>query len=551
MRQERRQAQETSRRLLAVLLVLCLLAGGLGTRLWYLQGERGAILSGLASGQQAERLRLDNPRGTIYDRHGVPLSDPRTYWGVAVFPRLLPDRPDAAAALAPALGREPGTLQQELQAAQQPFWLDRRLDAPGAAAVSALGLPGISVAAVHTRYGPDALAQHLIGYINASGGQLGLEATYDQWLQGEGGPALEVDLDGHGHPLAGLGVHSVTLPGRPPGDLVLTIDAEVQRAVEQTLDKAGVQRGAAVVLDVKSGDVLAMASRPRFDPENPPAAVADAPLLNRALAAYEPGSTFKVLVAGAALEEGVAGLHSPFYCPGFYDMGDYQPHCDVPTGHGHLDLEEALAVSCNVTFITLGVERLGRQRLLAYAHRFGFGQPTGIGAYGDQGGILPPLDLPGQVAQFSFGQALTATPLQVAHLLLVAAGGGIDPGLRLVQSGPPGAIAPRAPVRLLSPDTASALQQALKAVTDPGGEGTGKAAWVSGYGSAGKTGTAQGVVDGAPATHAWFAGYTPVANPRYVITVFLEGGGYGGITAAPLFRQMAEAIFAVASKTDS
>ena len=545
MRRRRRMA----RRPLAVLLTLWLLLSGLGGRLWQLQLTRGPVLAGRADGQQAQRLLIDAPRGVIRDRHGVPLSDPREYHGLAVFPRLITDAPVAAEALAPTLGLATADLRRQLAAAREPFWLDRRLDPATAAAVEALHLPGVSVAPVHTRYGPGALAQHLVGYINAAGGQLGLEAVYDQWLQGEGGMALEVTLDGRRRPLAGLGIRPVSREGRPPGDLTLTLDAGIQRAVEQAM--TGVERGAAVVLDAHSGDILALVSRPGFDPADPAAATGDAPLLNRALAAYEPGSTFKVLVAGAALEEGLATLDSGFYCPGVYDMGDYQPHCDVVTGHGQLNLEEALAVSCNVTFITLGVERLGRQRLLAWARRFGFGALPGVGAFGEQAGVLPALDLPGDVAQFSFGQALTASPLQIARLLLVVANGGVDPGLRLIQAGPPGAGARPTPMRLLSPATAAALQRALRGVADPDGIGTGKAAWVPGPGSAGKTGTAQGVVGGAPASHAWFAGYTPADDPKYVIAVFLEGGGYGGLMAAPLFRQVAEAIFAVAPAGNS
>ena len=545
MRRRRRMA----RRPLAVLLTLWLLLSGLGGRLWQLQLTRGPVLAGRADGQQAQRLLIDAPRGVIRDRHGVPLSDPREYHGLAVFPRLLTDAPVAAEALAPALGLATADLSRQLAAAREPFWLDRRLDPATAAAVEALHLPGVSVAPVHTRYGPGALAQHLVGYINAAGGQLGLEAVYDQWLQGEGGMALEVTLDGRRRPLAGLGIRPVRLEGRPPGDLTLTLDAGIQRTVEQAM--TGVERGAAVVLDAHSGDILALVSRPGFDPADPATATGDAPLLNRALAAYEPGSTFKVLVAGAALEEGLATLDSGFYCPGVYDMGDYQPPCAVVTRHRQLNLEEALAVSCNVTFITLGVERLGRQRLLAWARRFGFGALPGVGAFGEQAGVLPALDLPGDVAQFSFGQALTASPLQIARLLLVVANGGVDPGLRLIQAGPPGAGVRPAPMRLLSPATAAALQRALRGVADPAGIGTGKAAWVPGPGSAGKTGTAQGVVGGAAASHAWFAGYTPVDDPKYVIAVFLEGGGYGGLMAAPLFRQVAEAIFAVAPAGNS
>lgn len=536
------------RRLCLVGAVVCCCALSLGLRLYWLQVQQGQVLASAARRQQSERLPVTVPRGTIYDRNHVPLSDPQTYYGVAVFPGLVPNRPQVATVLAQALGRDEGEVAASLAGTGLPFWLDRRLNPASARAVADLQLPGVVLAPLRTRYGPDALARHLVGYINNDGGQLGLEASYDAQLRGDSANALAVDLDGRGAPLAGVGVHLVQQRGKPPYDLVTTLDARIQGAVEKVLDSLHIGRGAVVVLDPHTGEVLASASRPNLDPADPGAAAGDAPLLNRALSAYEPGSTFKVAVAAAALEEGLVDLNSPFVCKGYYDLGDYKPRCDLWTGHGHETFADAIAKSCNVAFISVGKDRLGGTRLLQWTRRLGFGQVTPLHAFGEQPGELPELDLPGKVAQLSFGQALTATPMQVAHLFSIVANGGVDQGLRLVQAvtdqaGNVVSLGPQpAPVRRFSGSTARQLQGALLRVTDPKGEGTGRAAWLPVYGAAGKTGTAQGLLDGQPTNHAWFAGYVPAEAPRYVITVFLEGGGYGGVKAAPVFRQIAEAI---------
>lgn len=565
---------ESVRRRIAWAAAGCLLAAAaLVARLWHWQVRAAPALVREAVAQRMVALPLA-ARGQIRDRHGQPLTDPQPRWAVAAFPPLVQDRGAAAAALAPVLG--PEAAARLLDPGGHARWLARGLDAQVAAQVAALGLPGVVAVRQDERYGPGALARHLVGYVNVAGGQLGLEATYERLLAGTAGPHLAAFRDGHGQPLAGLGVREVEVEaGKEPWDLYLTLDARLQAAVEAALDgytpppdAAGPPdgdaaapvpgqgpggpplRAAVVVLDPASGDILAMASRPNFDPtQGPPAEGGQwAPLLNRAVAAFPPGSTFKPLVAAYALAQGAIRPDERIFCPGHYDLGDARFHDYVPGGHGWVDMRQALAVSCNIYFIRLGYERLGREGLLAAARAFGLGEPTGLNLWGEAAGALPAAQYPGEVAQLAFGQGLTATPLQMARAYAALLRGGELPPLGLVArvAAPSGEVLvrpARTPARQAVPaPAATAVAGMLAAVTEPGGSGTGQAAWVPGAGSAGKSGSAQW---GPGPAHAWFIGWVPLASPRYVIAVFVEEGSLGGRVAGPLFRAVAERILAV------
>ncbi|MFO7172237.1 MAG: penicillin-binding transpeptidase domain-containing protein [Bacillota bacterium] len=544
------------RRIPWVLAGFLLLWSLLGWRTWYWQSGVAPLVR--AVHQHALTLPLQS-RGWIRDRNGVPLTDPRPAWAVALFPAHF--RAGAAGAgtaaearLAGALGMPPARLSQLLRAAgESPTWLVRGLSAAEARRVADLGLPGVAVVEQPERYGPRALARHLVGYVNLSGGVQGLEAAFDAELRGEGGLHLAGYGTGRGAPFQGLGIRPVTVTlEKPPWDLYLTLDSRLQAAVEAALDAAAPEaRAAAVVLDPHTGEVLALASRPQFDPRvGPPPGEGDGgELINRALAAYPPGSVFKALVAAAALEEGLVTPDTLFDCPGHYAIGDQIFREPVPGGHGRITLAEALHLSCNIFFIHLGYQVLGREGLLAAARRFGLGAPTGIGLPEEDKGVLPELRWDGEVAMFAFGQgAFGATPLQVARAYAALATDGRLPPVRLVDrlTTPAGKTVEQFPRRAgeaaVSPEVARTMQAILQGVTQPGGVGTGQKAWVPGWGSAGKTGSAEAAGD---AVHAWFVGWVPLHQPRYVIAVLVEEGGAGGEAAAPIFRAIAEAILAL------
>lgn len=530
-------------------------------QLWRWQVREAPVLARRAAAQRMRALQLA-PRGLVLDRLGRPLTDPQPRWDVAVFPALAGSPDEVARALARATG-EPAPVwagRLRAHAGAGPYWAGAELTAGPARAVAAAEIPGVAAVPRPVRYGPGALARHVIGYVNQAGGQLGLEAAFDAELRGDAGPHVAAFVDGSGRPLEGLGVRAVDVPaGKPPLSIRLTLDGRAQAAVERILDgwsppgPGAPLRAAVVVLDPRSGDILAMASRPQFDPLRPPVGpgapgAAWAPLVNRAVAPYPPGSVFKPVVAAAALETGAVAPGEPFECSGSYTIGGQTFTDPRPGGHGRITLAGALAQSCNITFIRIGYERLGTDRMLATARRFGFGAPVGIGLREEAGGFLPAPRYGGEVAQLAFGQGLLVTPLQVARAYAALVRDGLLPPVGLVDAvlGPDGTPlrrGPRAPaVPALAPEVARQIARDLEGVTDPDGTGTGRNAWVPGWGSAGKTGSAEVVTPDGLVVHSWFAGWTPLRDPRLVIAVLIEEGGAGGQGAARLFREVAQAL---------
>lgn len=562
--------RQVARRLGAAMCAVVLILGGLGYRLVDVQALHGEELTLQAHAQRTQRLTVRPGRGLLLDRQGRPLTGPEAGWGLAAFPVRLEDLDHVATALHAVLGDPVDELAARLGASSDgpasPLWLSRNLTAAQAEQLKAMALPGLEVLPVVSPFGKGSLAHHLVGYLNSAGGQTGLEAQLEPWLGGQSQPALDEVLDGEGHLIAGLADRGELTPGRPQYDAVTTIDLNLQRKVEAILDAAssqrqvegkGVLQGAAVVVDVATGAVRAMVSRPDYDPVADPGSRPDNGthfLLNRAISAYTPGSIFKVLVAAEALEAGVISPSDTYDCQGHFDVGDYHPTDDIHQGHGRITFADALAESCNVTFMHVGYDLLGRQRLLHAAERFGLGKLTALGLPGEQAGYLPLLSQDYQVAQMSFGQGLTVTPVQMAQVIQAVANGGRLEPLYLVQAlrdtaghELPSPLPRPVARQVIPPWVDDSLHKLLAGVTQLGGKGTGQAAWVSEAGSAGKTGSAEGTMNGQAALHAWFMGYTPLEHPRYAIVVFVEGGGLGGMVAAPIFRDIATAALQVST----
>lgn len=550
---------KTAQRMLWLCVIMLIVMGALTYRVFDLQILQEAELTRQVFSQRTDSLPLQMRRGRILDRNGVDLTDPHSGYGLAAFPRLMGDPEATAWALVPVLGEEAATrVLAYSRANYQAAWVVEGLEADEAEQVEALDLPGIAVGPTGFRYGSESLARHLVGYANAEGGQTGLELVFEEALRGGNVPHLTATYDGRGRPLHEEGIR-VVQPRDPsdkePFDLHTTIDARIQAAVEEAMDQvghpvSGPLRAAAVVMDVKTGEPLAIASRPNFKQTVLPT---ESQLRNRALTPYETGSVFKPIVAAAALEKGEVSMDEVFECGGVYQLGDTQFHDVEGTPHAQVTFAEAIAQSCNIPFIEVGYERLGGEALLEAARRFGFGSTTGAlpEAY-EPSGHLPELKYGGDVAQFSFGQGgLMATPLQVARAYVAIANGGVLHPARLVTAirKPSGEVVSRPhaeePRRVMSTATARQLQSALLMATHPDGQGTGRSAWVEGVGAAGKSGSADTVMDGNPATHAWFAGWFPVEQPRYVVVVMIEDGKAGGTFAAPLFQRIAQGILAL------
>ena len=427
-------------------------------------------------------------------------------------------------------------------------------------------------------YPTSTFAAHLLGYVREISdeqlrqgryrrgdmiGQMGLERLLDEHLRGrDGGERIEVDA-------LGRPVQVMRREEPHPGaQVITTVDRRIQEAAERAL--AG-HAGAVVVMDPRNGDVLALTSSPAFgldlfagniDREAWQQLVRDPghPLLNRAhQSQYAPGSVFKVIVAAAGLQEGSLTPMDRTHCTGHFQLGAWTFQDWKQGGHGTVDLRAALVNSCNVFFYQHGL-RVGPEAIARYARAFGLGSATGIDLMGEKPGLVPAPELKrrqgrpwlgGDTVNVSIGQGqLLVTPLQVARMMAAVANGGILWKPRMVQrvERADGTIAHVEPTRAtghvdLAPVVWAFLRDALAGVVL---EGTGNAARLPGVDIAGKTGTAQSQAKSDASRgqdHAWFASFAPVQDPQYVVVVMVERGGKGGQVAAPIARQIYQAIF--------
>lgn len=460
-------------------------------------------------------------RGNIVDRHGTPLHYPTWTSAIVQF-------------------SDNGTSLLDF-----PRKIARNVDEAHITEILRGGRDnGLWVVPEETRYGPLSIARHVVGHVRANAyispsdnvGESGLEKWFQSTLAGGYPASAGIVLTGEGSGLPGSGVR-IAPPQNMPNDLFTTLDASVQRAVEDALDSAGVESGAAVVLDVATGEILAMASRPEFDQNHPERSLDDpsSPFVNRAVSAFPPGSAWKPVVVALALEKGLIDENSTFLCDGEVEIGGRTISCGSrEEGHGEVTIKEAVAHSCNSALIQLAL-KLSSRDLVEFARSTFFGVPTGIELPGEASGVLPDpyLMYAGDVANFSIGQGyLSVTPLQVAAFFRAIASGGEWRSPELIVG------AEQEVCRLFSLGTAKVLQEALLLAAR---QGTGREAYVPVYGCAGKTGTAEtGLPSGT--SHAWFSGWAPVIAPKYAVTVFVEEGGDGPGVAAPIFRDIVERI---------
>ena len=484
-------------------------------------------------------LTLAKTRGKIYDRNGNALVG-GTYRYKAV---VIPSAESAATLFRYLTAEQLDAISASLKGSF-PF----TADVPDGTCES----EGITVYRVPQRYAENSLAVHLVGYCGQNGGESGIEYAYDEWLSDAAGEfTVTCRINASGQSLEGARQEVTDTTANSDIGVMLTIDRDLQNIVE-TAAATHLDCGAVVLLDAASSEVLAMASLPNYDRGDIAAVLSDSrsPLVNRAIAPYNVGSVFKPVVAAAALEHGLAPDES-YECVGAVQIGSLTMGCINHTAHGEVTLREAVAHSCNTYFIN-AARQTGGAEILAMAEALGFGQSTRLGTnYSGAAGTLPTqqsLTLPAELANFSFGQGkLTVTPVQVAGMFAAIARGGdyIEPyvvkGLtdnqRSIISNPVQPVTRRAMRR----ETAETLGECLRAAVL---EGTAKAGASDSVTSAAKTGTAEtGIIrNGRTITQAWYAGYFPYENPRYVCVVLAEGGTSGGASAGPVFKEIAERV---------
>ena len=416
---------------------------------------------------------------------------------------------------------------------------------------------GISVIERRKQADADMPAVHLIGYTDETStiGIAGLEKAYQSVLNSNKSIYALATTDAKNQFLDEYGYQIKEIESNNPLSLKLTLDYHMQKLAEEVMDKM-VKSGAVAIIDILSGDILVLSSRPGFNPEDVSKYLKDErqPLFNRAIAGYTPGSIFKIITTAAALEENT-NIDMLFDCPGFYMLGDQMFKCwnYESGGHGTINLVNGFAQSCNSYFIQLGIS-MGSERMLNMAKEFGLGSVTGLTAQNipEYAGLLPSKDKlisDGNIANLAMGQGkILVTPIQAANIAAIIANGGIRNNLNLVDCivNKKGDIIrdlkKREWERVISRETAKKLMDMMGATVEIG---TGQRANIGGYGgAAGKTGSAETGLfeDGRRIIHAWFTGYFPYVEPRYAMCVFVEDGIGGGTSAAPIFAEIAARI---------
>ncbi len=504
----------------------------------------------LATAAQVQgRYTLDvaDSRGGIYDRNFRPLVNDTHRYVASVLPT-----PQAAAELLRVMPEE----ERESVISRLSGGLPFVLEVP----TNDIYAVGIDVFQVPNRYTSSQPAPHLVGYLGDGGrrGVFGIERSYDSLLE-EAGATFQAkyQVDATGRTMEGGGVEIFRENESSAAGVVLTLDRELQLLTQNALAQ-GCEKGAALVLDIAMGEILAMASLPAFDPNNVAASLqsTDAPFINRALSGYNIGSVFKLAVACAALEGGISASY-PYVCQGFIDVEGQVFRCNNHAVHGPLSMAKALEVSCNTYFIHLA-QQMDPGFLLAVCRHLGLGEESelapGLTAQAGNLPTLKELSSPAALANFSFGQGSSlATPLQIARIVSIIGndGAAITPSLvrGFTQDGL--SFSERAPnyagSQVLSLQTARKMQELMVGVVE---DGSGRTARPLVGSAGGKTSSAQtGFVTGEgkeakEIVHAWFAGFYPAQQPRYSIVVFVEGGESGERVAAPIFKQIADGIAA-------
>ena len=537
-------------------------------RAFYLQIIQHEDMLKRAEKQHQRIVPLTPARGAIMDRNGTPLAVSVEMDSCYAEPHHIQDIDGTAAVLAPLLGTSKNEIVRKLTTSKHFIWLERRLTPEIAVRVKNMKLRGIGFVKENKRFYPNIeIASHVLGFTGQEpNGLEGIELKYDTTILGNTG-FLVTERDNLGRDIT---VKNTIIKNTSPGkNVILTLDKNIQYITEKELAKAvtesGAKNGMALVMETGSGRILAMANFPSFNP-NAYSKYSQAELRNRTVAdSFEPGSTFKVFLIAAALEEKIIKPADSFNCEnGSYKIADRTIH-DTHS-YGRLSVADVLKYSSNIGAAKIGL-KLGDERLFHYLKNFGFGERTGVDLPGESPGNLRDKRrwYGVELANISFGQGVSASAIQLTSAISAVANGGnlmkpyiveriLDDSGQEVQK-----FEPQTLHRVISQETAQQMTKMMETVTSNGGTGTSAA--VEGFRVAGKTGTAQKVDSvtrryGAKRT-ASFVGFIPADKPRLTILVVVDEpktSQYGGVVAAPAFRAIAQntlAYLKVAPQTET
>lgn len=567
---------------LRVLFILAFLA--LVAKLWHLTILESQRYKELAERNRVQTIPLIAPRGLIYDREGKVLVDNSRSFNLVLFRDEIKDLKETLSFLSKGVDLELEAIKQRLERARhyapfQPVVLKENISMEEITYIFSHQAEHPEIRAVQQPrriYRYKELAAHALGYVgevsepqlklpefegNKPGdiiGKFGIERTYNRWLTGQDG-RRRVLVNSVGKTIQDLGVVN-PLAGK---ELISTLDLDLQTIAEEALAESP---GAVIAFDPRSGEVLVMASRPAFDPNQFAVRISreewerlmgdpDDPFQNRVIqSTFSPGSTFKIVMALAGLEQKAIDPATSVYCNGGALLYGHYFRCWKAGGHGRVALREAIQNSCNVYFYHLG-QKLGISQISDFSERLGLGLPTGIDLPGEAMGLVPSEEwkkkrtgqpwYAGETISVAIGQgALSVTPIQLARAVGVLATGDV-PTLRLVKDHEPIRFTEVAelPVTHFDSSNLQAIREAMWTVVNQWG--TGRAAQVAGFEVCGKTGTAQTVSQSTRAklsasqaeqfqSNAWFVGFAPRDNPEIVVTIIVQRGGGGGSVAAPV-----------------
>jgi penicillin-binding protein 2 len=569
-----------------ILALLALLA----TYFWHLQVVEGRTYQGLADSNRTRVVTLAAPRGALLDRGGRVLVENRPSFNIVLNPDHVEDMDRLITRLATTLGIGEAGIREKLQRRTRfepvVVKVDASLEDVASVEAHRLELPEIDVAVVPLRSYPlAAAAAHTLGRVGEISeaqlrsadfagieagslvGQAGLESQYNRQLMGRDGQR-RVIVNSRGFEVA----EKDRVPPTDGPPMTLTLDTDLQRAMDEALRG---HSGSAVAMDPETGEILAMSSTPAYDPNQFTTGMDPAvwreltanqanPFMNRVVqATYAPGSMFKVVMAIAALEEGVVTPGTIYSCPGYLAIYNTVFRCHKAAGHGEMDLHHALAQSCNVFFYHVGV-KLEIERIARYAKRLGLGSLTGVDLPHEVPGLIPSPEwklqtqktpwFAGETVSVAIGQGqVSVTPLQMVRVAALIANGGklVHPHLVKSLNGLPVSVPPPEDVGL-KPSTLEVVRDAMRAVVN---EGTGIRAQLPGITVCGKTGSAQVVAHARLAAakgqqplvvpHGWFLCFAPMEHPRIALVTMVENGGSGAEAAAPVAHDILAHYFRI------
>lgn len=542
-------------RIRIVLLIMLLLFLMIIGKVFYIQVIDYKRLNQYAAGLWSRNLPIEASRGNIYDRNGVVLADNLTTSSLVFIPNQIKDKEKTAKEISAILGVSYQTIYQHVtkkESIERVHPEGRRLSYDVADKIAALELPGVYLVKESKRnYPNDRYLSHTIGFVGIDNqGLSGLELMYDKYLTGEYG-AIKYFSDAKGNKLELNEVYEKPQDGM---NMTLTINYDIQSSLERELDNAMLKynpdQALGIVMDPKSGEILAMSSRPNFSPSNYQDYTIEE--INRNLPiwmTYEPGSTFKIITLATALEEKLVDLNKDkFTDGGSIRVENAKIKCWKHGGHGEQTFLQVVENSCNPGFVVLG-QRIGKEKLFQYIHNFGFGTKTGIDLNGEGSGILFPIDKVGPVelATTSFGQGVSVTPIQQITAVSAAINGGYLYQPYIVKSlnepetnGVIKETKKKVVRKVISSKTSEQVRMTLESVVT---NGTGRPAFIDGYRVGGKTGTAQKVKDGRYMVGNYitsFIGFLPADDPQVVVYVAIDNAKgitqYGGTVAAPIAK---------------